>query len=236
MSTITIKSFAQQIGIEPERVVKQLNDAGITGKSVDCSLKDQDKRQLLEYLRGTARAVSSPTASLGARSKITLKKKSSLNIKQTSRAELADAKHVKCNKKSTPASLMPASTNRFTPAVTDQSAKQKAEEKVSTVIAGMQAAKNKEEEEFRQLVQEMTAHNFTYSSDVSRHIVDHELGKKYKHISGILQMELGGNVFDFKGGFPPHIYARLCEELDLRNQGSKATPGRFTPFKDIKPK
>ena len=54
MSTITIKHFAQQIGIEPERLVKQLNDAGISGKSVDDSLVDEEKRKLLEFLRGPA--------------------------------------------------------------------------------------------------------------------------------------------------------------------------------------
>ena len=40
MSEITIKAFAEQIGIEAERLVKQLNDAGVSGKSVDDSLRD----------------------------------------------------------------------------------------------------------------------------------------------------------------------------------------------------
>ncbi len=100
-------------------------------------------------------------------------------------------------------------------------------------MAGIRAAKNTEEEEFRQLTEEIRAHGFTHSSQVSKYIVDHQLGGKYKHISGVLEIEMDGNVFDFRGGFPPNIYARLCEELKLHNQGSRATPGRFTPYKDI---
>ena len=42
MSTITIKAFAEQIGIEPERLVKQLGDAGVAGKTVDDSLRDEE--------------------------------------------------------------------------------------------------------------------------------------------------------------------------------------------------
>ena len=43
----TIKAFAEQIGIEPERLVKQLGEAGVAGKSVEDSLRDDEKRQLL---------------------------------------------------------------------------------------------------------------------------------------------------------------------------------------------
>lgn len=101
------------------------------------------------------------------------------------------------------------------------------------IVDQIAAQKRTEEEEFRQLVIEMSAMNFTHSSQVSRYIVRKRLGYKYKHISGILQMELDGDVWDFDGGFPPKIYARLCEALGLGNQGSRAVPGKFTPYKDI---
>ncbi|MFN9866241.1 MAG: hypothetical protein ACK568_03935 [Pseudanabaena sp.] len=68
---------------------------------------------------------------------------------------------------------------------------------------------------------------------MSAYIVRNRLGHKYKHISGILQMELGGEVWNFNGGFPPNIYARLCDALGLGNQGSRAVPLAFTPYKDI---
>ena len=90
-----------------------------------------------------------------------------------------------------------------------------------------------EEEEFSQLVAEMAALNYTRSNQVSAYIVRNKLGFKYKNISGLLEMELEGRRWNFNGGFPPHIYARLCDALGLGNQGSRATPVAFTPYKDI---
>ena len=102
MSTITIKNFAEQIGIEPERLVKQLNDAGINGKTVDDSLVDEEKRALLDFLRSggkpTEKSAAAPTSSRG---KITLKKKTNTEIKQTSKTGIARTVQVQTKKKRT---------------------------------------------------------------------------------------------------------------------------------------
>lgn len=90
-----------------------------------------------------------------------------------------------------------------------------------------------EEREFFQLVAEISQLRFATSSQVSAYIRNNNLGLKYKHISGILQMEKDGREWKFDGGFPPWIYARLCNELGLSNQGSRAKPTAFTPYKDI---
>ena len=90
-----------------------------------------------------------------------------------------------------------------------------------------------EKAEFRLLVEEISALGFTESKHVSAYIVKHKLGSKYKNISGILQMELQENVWDFNGGFPPHIYARLCDALGLKNNTSQAVVKKFTPYNDI---
>ena len=102
MSTITIKAFAQQIGIEPERLVKQLGDAGVAGKTVADSLKDSEKRQLLEHLRGGANATStSETTESPARGKITLKKKTTSEIQQTTKTGVARTVQVQTKKRRT---------------------------------------------------------------------------------------------------------------------------------------
>ncbi len=93
-----------------------------------------------------------------------------------------------------------------------------------------------EEEEFEQLVSEMAPLGFTESAQVSAYIVRNKLGYKYKNISGILEMELGGNTWNFKGGFPPKIYARLCQELGLSNRATQAKPGKFESFKELSDK
>lgn len=90
-----------------------------------------------------------------------------------------------------------------------------------------------EADELEQLLAEMRPKKFTHSKQLSAYIIKHRLGYKYQHISGILRMEEAGTEWDFHGGFPPKIYAILCEELQLANQGTLARPVGFTPFKDF---
>ena len=100
MSTITIKAFAQQIGIESERVVKQLGDAGVAGKTVDDSLTDEEKRQLLDFLRGGA-ATAPVEAPAAGRGKISLKKKTNSEIQQTTKTGIARTVQVQTKKRRT---------------------------------------------------------------------------------------------------------------------------------------
>ena len=87
-------------------------------------------------------------------------------------------------------------------------------------------------EEFVALVREVRGMNFTYSTQVSKYIVEKRLGKKYQSISGWLKMENNESSWTFKGGFPPKIFAILCEELQLVDKGSQARPTDFTSFKE----
>lgn len=90
------------------------------------------------------------------------------------------------------------------------------------------------EQEFDELVKELSLLGFTYSFEASEYIIKNNLGNKYKNISGILQMKKCGDEWSFDGGFPPYIYARLCQKLNLKNKGSQARPGQFTPYKNVK--
>lgn len=49
--TVTVKSFAKSIGIEPGQLLKQLNDAGIVGKQDDDVISAKEKLALLSHLR-----------------------------------------------------------------------------------------------------------------------------------------------------------------------------------------
>ncbi|NLV96091.1 MAG: hypothetical protein GX043_01980 [Desulfovibrionales bacterium] len=89
------------------------------------------------------------------------------------------------------------------------------------------------EVEFKNLVNEIRLLGFTHSNQVSNYIVKNKLGYKYRHISGILKMKQGDDVWNFKGGFPPKIYASLCKELGVSNQGTKSKPLAFKSFKEI---
>lgn len=91
-----------------------------------------------------------------------------------------------------------------------------------------------EEAEFELLVAEMKPKDFTMSHQVSNYIIRHRLGDKYQNISGVLEMMNGSSSWKFNGGFPPKIYARLCERLYLSNKGTDSKVTGFTSFKDLK--
>ena len=102
MSTITIKKFAEQIKLDPERLVKQLEQAGVKGKAVDDVLDDAEKRQLLEFLRGGhVAAEEKPTLTTSPRSKITVNRKTTSEIQQTSRTGTTRTVQVEVKKKRT---------------------------------------------------------------------------------------------------------------------------------------
>ncbi|MFT5114465.1 MAG: translation initiation factor IF-2, partial [Parasphingorhabdus sp.] len=80
MAEVKIKQFAEQIRIDPERLLEQLAAAGVTASSVDDSLSEEDKKKLLGYLKGDR-----PAEEAKAKNRITLKRKTTSEIKQTSK-------------------------------------------------------------------------------------------------------------------------------------------------------
>jgi translation initiation factor IF-2 len=76
MSQTTVKSFAEQIGVSPQRLLQQLVAAGVEGKMVEDSLSDDEKLALLTFLRSHHGGGSDATK------KITFKQKSVSEITQ----------------------------------------------------------------------------------------------------------------------------------------------------------
>lgn len=83
MSSIKISDFAGQIGIGSSRLLKQLSDAGILGKTESDSLRDDEKRQLLDFLRGEV--IAPVRLPVNERGKITLKKQTKHEIERPSK-------------------------------------------------------------------------------------------------------------------------------------------------------
>lgn len=104
--------------------------------------------------------------------------------------------------------------------------------------SGRAARRAMEEAEFAALLAEMEPLGFRESREVSDYIVRNNLGQRYKKISGYVTMEreigFGRPVdtWEFKGGFPPAIYRRLCRKLGLVDQGSGAKAVDFKSFED----
>jgi len=94
MSDTTIKAFASQIGVPPDRLLQQLVAAGIASKGIDDSLTDDEKMTLLGYLRTHHGSETGTT-------RITLKHKSVSQIKQATRQGPARTVQVEVRKKRT---------------------------------------------------------------------------------------------------------------------------------------
>ena len=82
MSEVTVKQLAEVLGISLDQLIDQLENAGISIKSADDAISNEDKRQLLAYLRdshGKDKKDQSP------RKKVVLKRKSTGTLKISSR-------------------------------------------------------------------------------------------------------------------------------------------------------
>jgi translation initiation factor IF-2 len=84
MSEVTVKQLASTVGVPVERLLTQLNEAGITAENAETTLTEQEKLQLLGYLRrshGKTEADSGTTPG-----QVTLKRKSVSELRQPAAA------------------------------------------------------------------------------------------------------------------------------------------------------
>ncbi len=95
MAEVTIKNFAEQIRIPPERLIEQLTAAGVSARDIDDTLSDDDKVKLLTYLKGGQAETDM------ARKKVTLKRKTTSEIRQTSKTGASHTVQVEVRKRRT---------------------------------------------------------------------------------------------------------------------------------------
>jgi translation initiation factor IF-2 len=99
MSQTTVKGFAEQIGVAPETLLRQLAAAGVTGKSQSDALTEEEKERLFHYLRAS-HAAAAAGAEETLHTRITLKRKSTTQVTQASRTGTRTV-HVEVRKKRT---------------------------------------------------------------------------------------------------------------------------------------
>ncbi len=81
MSEVTVKQLAEVLGISLDQLLDQLESAGISIKSADDAISNEDKRQLLAYLRNSH---GKETKEQSPRKKVVLKRKSTGTLKVSS--------------------------------------------------------------------------------------------------------------------------------------------------------
>jgi len=82
MSEITVRQFADNVGISVDRLLSQLSDAGLSVKGADEVIDDDEKVQLLGYLRNVHGKIEAEK--LAEPKKITLKRKVVSELRQGS--------------------------------------------------------------------------------------------------------------------------------------------------------
>ncbi|MBK5963876.1 translation initiation factor IF-2 [Thiocystis minor] len=81
MSEVTVKQLASTVGIPVERLLTQLNEAGISASGADATLTEQEKVKLLGYLR-RSHGKDGEEDGGAAPSQVTLKRKSVSELRQ----------------------------------------------------------------------------------------------------------------------------------------------------------
>ncbi len=83
MSDVTIKQFAEVVGVPVDRLLVQLGAAGVEQKKPDETISDDEKHKLLSFLKGPK---SNDESSENAPRKITLRRRTLGELTQTSRS------------------------------------------------------------------------------------------------------------------------------------------------------
>lgn len=97
MADVTVKQLAQSVGIPVERLMRQLQDAGLTFETPDQLVNETQKRVLLNHLKSGTRTKTT-TESVPAE-RITLKRKSVTNVTLTSDSTSGKKVNVEVRKK-----------------------------------------------------------------------------------------------------------------------------------------
>lgn len=102
-----------------------------------------------------------------------------------------------------------------------------------TSYNGKDMAKDDIEKEISELVTFFKMKGFTHSSQVSKYIRNNKLGKKYRNISGFLEMSNEeGDSWTFEGGIAPQYYKEICHRLNLDNNRTDSFVVGFESYKD----
>jgi translation initiation factor IF-2 len=100
MANVTVAKFAEAVGIPVERLLSQLEAAGLSVKTPEATITEDEKMELLTFLRGGTTAEKSEI-SVATGKKITLKRKTVSELKQKTSLGRAKTVSVEVRKKRT---------------------------------------------------------------------------------------------------------------------------------------
>jgi len=84
MADVTVTQFAEVVGISVERLLTQLKEAGVGISDADASISDSEKMKLLDFLRNKHASDSANESKAASPRKVTLNRKSTSELRQSS--------------------------------------------------------------------------------------------------------------------------------------------------------
>ncbi|RMH12903.1 MAG: translation initiation factor IF-2, partial [Gammaproteobacteria bacterium] len=82
MAEMTVKQFSETVKVPLERLLKQMQEAGLKDKDENSPISNEEKRLLLEFLRG--RHQSRDSGAAAGTKKVVLRRKSTMELPQRS--------------------------------------------------------------------------------------------------------------------------------------------------------
>ncbi|OGT22016.1 MAG: translation initiation factor IF-2 [Gammaproteobacteria bacterium RBG_16_57_12] len=101
MASVTVEQFAEAVGIPVERLISQLEAAGLEVKTPEATISEEEKLELLSFLRRGQGQSEADEAAITAPKKITLKRKTVSELKQKTAQGRAKTVSVEVRKKRT---------------------------------------------------------------------------------------------------------------------------------------
>ncbi len=84
MADVTVAQFAEVVGISVERLLTQLKEAGVSISDANASINDEEKMKLLAFLRNKHASDSANEPKAASPRKVTLNRKSTSELRQSS--------------------------------------------------------------------------------------------------------------------------------------------------------
>ncbi|MEJ2343868.1 MAG: translation initiation factor IF-2 [Gammaproteobacteria bacterium] len=169
MSDVTVKQFAEVVGIPVERLLSQLGEAGLEVSDADDTINDDEKMQLLTYLRKSHGKTEKMAAS--APKKITLRRKTQSELRVGGRGAQAKTVNVEVRRKRT-------YVKRSAVLAEEEAARKAAEEEAARKAAEEEAARKAAEEEAARKAAEEEAARKAAEEEAARKAAEEEAARK----------------------------------------------------------
>ena len=204
MTDVTVRQFADVVGLPVERLLAQLDEAGLGISGADDTISDKEKMQLLSYLRKSHGR--SESLSVSQPKKVTLKRKSHSELRTTaSRGGGGKTVSVEVRKKRTyvkRADLVAEEEERL---------KQEAEEKAK-VLAEREAKQEAEREALRRAEEEAARR-----AEEDRKRAEEELRESEKRYRTLAENSPVG-IWDFTAdGYTIYVNPAMCSMLEIES-------------------